>query len=54
VIGDPIAQVRRRFVRHSNDVIQRHWDRLGGPTATHRGPHISAPARTTTGRALAS
>ena len=52
VLGDPIAQVRRRFVPHSNDVIQRHWRRIGGPTAPHQGPHIAAPART--GRAIAS
>jgi uncharacterized protein (DUF362 family) len=52
VVGDPIAQVRRRFVRHSNDVIQRHWHRLDDPAATHRGPHIGTRART--GRAIAS
>ncbi len=52
VVGDPIAQVQRRFVPHSNDVIQRHWHRIDGPTTTHRGPHIGTPART--GRAMAS
>ncbi len=28
VVGDPIAQVRRRCVPHSNDAVQRHWARL--------------------------
>jgi uncharacterized protein (DUF362 family) len=52
VVGDPIAQVQRRFVPHSNHVIQQHWRRLSKPTATHHGPHIVTPARA--GRAIAS
>jgi hypothetical protein len=28
LVGDPLAQVRRSCVPHSNHVVQRHWDRL--------------------------
>ena len=31
VLGDPIARVRRRCVPHSNDHVQRHWQRLPEP-----------------------
>jgi len=41
VVGDPVAAVRRRFVPHSNDPVQRHWHRLDESSA--RGPHF-APA----------
>ncbi|MBX6314536.1 MAG: DUF362 domain-containing protein [Isosphaeraceae bacterium] len=41
VLGDPIASVRRRFVPHSNYMIQRHWDRLA--ELTPRGPHLRIP-----------
>ena len=46
VVGDPIAQVQRRFVPHSNDVIQRHWHRIDSPTASYQGPHVMVPAQT--------
>ncbi|SIO15305.1 protein of unknown function [Singulisphaera sp. GP187] len=39
VLGDPIAQVKRSLVPHSNHVVQRHWDRLS--TSVYRGPHGS-------------
>jgi uncharacterized protein (DUF362 family) len=44
VVGDTIAAVRRRFVPHSNHVVQRHWQRLSTPSPDLRGPHF-APAR---------
>jgi len=41
VLGDPIASVRRRFVPHSNDVVQRHWHRIAELTARATGrPHV--------------
>ncbi len=45
ILGDPIARVRRRFVPHSNDVVQRHWNRL--TQLSGRGPHcrINEPER---------
>jgi uncharacterized protein (DUF362 family) len=48
VLGDSIAQVRRRFVPHSNHAIQRHWRRIGGPLGSYPGPHrpIPRPERT--------
>jgi uncharacterized protein (DUF362 family) len=52
ILGDPIHQVRRRFVPHSNHAIQRHWQRLAQATPSYRGPHVRTPART--GRNLAS
>ena len=45
VVGDPIAQVQRRFVPHSNHVIQQHWRRLGGDPPNYQGPHVRAPGR---------
>lgn len=39
VVGDPIAQVRKHFVPHSNHFVQRHWRRLG--TKTGQGPHFA-------------
>lgn len=39
VVGDPIASVRKRFVPHSNHVVQRHWKRLGETAIP--GPHFS-------------
>ena len=33
ILGDPIAEVRRRFVPHSNHAVQRHWSRLAASTA---------------------
>jgi uncharacterized protein (DUF362 family) len=38
VVGDPIAEVRRRFVPHSNHAIQRHWSRVARAPA-YQGPH---------------
>ena len=52
VLGDPIVQVRRVFVPHSNHAIQRHWHRLAAlaPAASYQGPHVrtttTTPART--------
>jgi uncharacterized protein (DUF362 family) len=43
VVGDPIAQVRRACVPHSNFAIQRHWPRLS--ELSRSGPHIR-PIRT--------
>jgi uncharacterized protein (DUF362 family) len=42
VLGDPIAQVRKRFVPHSNHWVQRHADRLTPPV--YHGPHTRASA----------
>jgi hypothetical protein len=43
ILGDPIARVRRRFVPHSNDALQRHWDRVPiAGAAALRGPHFGA------------
>lgn len=39
IVGDPIEQVRKRFVPHSNHAIQRHWRHLDH--LEFRGPHIS-------------
>jgi uncharacterized protein (DUF362 family) len=50
VVGDPIARVRRRFVPHSNDAIQRHWEALAEKPASPpavvpaRGPHFRVPS----------
>jgi uncharacterized protein (DUF362 family) len=52
VVGDSIAQVQRRFVPHSNDVIQRHWRRIAGDRARYPVPHV--PARARTGKAVPS
>jgi uncharacterized protein (DUF362 family) len=38
VVGDPIAQVRRRFVPHSNHPIQRQWRRVA-TAPVYAGPH---------------
>ena len=40
VLGDPIDQVKRSLVPHSNHAVQRHWDRL--PASVYRGPHSRA------------
>lgn len=37
VLGDPIDQVKRTLVPHSNHAVQRYWDRL--PASAYRGPH---------------
>jgi uncharacterized protein (DUF362 family) len=41
ILGDPIATVRRKFVPHSNHVIQRHWRRISEPSRTVPAPHLS-------------
>ncbi len=43
VLGDPIANVRRRFVPHSNEALRRHWKRFAIPQAPKavRRPHVS-------------
>ena len=46
VVGDPIAQVRRPFVPHSNHAIQRHWRRIAGGNPPYHRPHVLAPAAT--------
>lgn len=43
ILGDPIARVRRRFARHSNHAIQRHWKRLAEPNL--QGPHLQLASR---------
>lgn len=43
ILGDPIAQVRRRLVPHSNYAVQRHWSRLSAPAL--RGPHARVTSR---------
>lgn len=45
VVGDPIDQVKRPLVPHSNHVVQRHWDRLSA--SVYRGPHsrVSCPGK---------
>ncbi len=44
IVGDPLASVARRCVPHSNDAIQRHWDRLAeiGPRRESAvpAPHV--------------
>jgi uncharacterized protein (DUF362 family) len=52
IVGEPLGQVRRRFVPHSNHALQRHWRRLAGATPFYQGPHVLAPAGV--GRAVAS
>ena len=42
IAGDPIASVARRCVPHSNDSIQRHWDRLS-EIAPRRESAVPAP-----------
>jgi uncharacterized protein (DUF362 family) len=51
VLGDPIARVRRRFVPHSNHVIQRHWHRLSASPA-YQGPHSRGTAAALAERTL--
>jgi uncharacterized protein (DUF362 family) len=42
--GDQIAQVRRRFVPHSNHATQRHWRRIAhAPAPVYQGPHTRTP-----------
>lgn len=45
VVGDPIDQVKRPLVPHSNHAVQRYWDRL--PASVYRGPHsrVSCPGK---------
>ena len=51
IVGDPLASVARRCVPHSNDAIQRHWDRLAEIVSPSRresavpAPH-ARPVRT--------
>ena len=52
IVGDPIASVRRRFVPHSNHIVQRHWHRLG--ELTRRGPHFSLSPAEGAGRSFDS
>jgi uncharacterized protein (DUF362 family) len=52
IVGDPIASVRRRFVPHSNHIIQRHWHRLS--ELTRRGPHFSLSPAEGAGRSFDS
>lgn len=40
IVGDPIDQVKRPLVPHSNHAVQQYWDRL--PVSSYRGPHRSA------------
>jgi uncharacterized protein (DUF362 family) len=54
VVGDPIAQVRRRFVPHSNHVIQRHWRRIAGAPGAYHGPHVLTPRPARSERSMAS
>ena len=48
IVGDSLASVARRCVPHSNDVVQRHWDRLPELVAAPRresavpAPHARA------------
>jgi len=39
ILGDPIEQVKRNLVPHSNHAVQRHWDRLPALATSYRGPH---------------
>jgi uncharacterized protein (DUF362 family) len=44
VLGDPIEEVGRRLVPHSNHAVQRHWARLVDGVGWLPGPHAS-PSR---------
>ena len=41
IVGDPLAQVARRCVPHSNFAVQRHWDRVTPlPSTAIPAPHL--------------
>jgi len=52
VVGDPLSEVARRCVPHSNHAVQRHWERAGSPTTARAipGPHAPAASRVAAGR----
>ncbi len=43
VLGDPIAEVRRRFVPHSNHAVQRYWSRLAASSPPSPHFHPTSP-----------